>query len=372
MSASPSPRSRTLTLIVVILALALAVLAERARWFGRLRAAAAPEVVWIWSGPPTRAARPESFYAVGEVELERVPAEATLVVLADPEYLLTINGRWIGSGRYAAGGALDRYRVAPALVAGRNRILLELRSAAGAGGVALRLEDGSGRLLFASGPDWQIHRSARSAGILGEVAAAGAPAHVLGASPLGRWGIPPAGEVRALPRRGGAAPRLPVAFRHSGEDEWRRTGQRPGRALAAAAHLQLDFGREIAGYLTIAARDLAADDRALLRFTSEPPAGIDWVPDQVLLPIADAGVWRDSEPRRFRYVEIVGLEARVRVEVLPAAVRDGAASGRPRPGLLGIASAPPRPPVVDELWRALYERGNSAGTGVSAVPRIDD
>ena len=89
---------------------------------------------WIWVEREWTDRSPAAFYAVRDFFLDAIPARARLLALADPEYVLTLNGRRIGAGQYQPTGTakLDVYEVGDLLQAGGNRIVVELRSDRGA------------------------------------------------------------------------------------------------------------------------------------------------------------------------------------------------------------------------------------------------
>jgi hypothetical protein len=353
MAAPLRTRARIRAGIVAVAILTLAVAAERERWFGRLRAAAAPARTWIWTSDPPRSTVPLAFLAARDFELERVPASARLSVIGDPEYLVWVNGERIGSGAYRADAPFDVYEVAPALRPGRNRIVLDLRSATGSGGASLRLADGAGVELAASDDRWHVYRREwpglfRAAELWPTERAA-----VLGVSPLARWALPADGPLRPGFDEAQAGPAVgAVRFRRAGEGSWRplRPGRRPKRPLGG--RVEFDFGREVAGYLHLKTND-ERSALALLRFSSRPGAGERWHPDAIAVPLAGRGYWQAPTPRRFRYVEVVGVPEVSWAAVVP--IGDAAwralAPEPSRDGLLGLRPDPVRLPIVDEIWK---------------------
>src|SRR6188768_621263 len=55
---------------------------------------------WIWVERERTDRSPAAFYAVRDFFLDEVPDRARLLALADPEYVLTLNGKRIGAGQY--------------------------------------------------------------------------------------------------------------------------------------------------------------------------------------------------------------------------------------------------------------------------------
>jgi len=101
----------------------------------------------------------------------------------------------------------------------------------------------------------------------------------------------------------------------------------------------------------------------LLRFGLGAADG-DSAADGLVLTARGAGVWQDAVPRRFRYVEVRGLEGVTSAGVLPLVEPALAAlgGGSRQPSLAGVEPPPLRSPVEDEIRREL-ERPASFGIG---------
>jgi len=345
-----SPRGRTLAALAVILF--LAIVAERERWFGRLLGTASADVDWIWSAAPPRDIAPRAFYAARDFELAERPASARLEALGDAEYLVQINGERVGSGRYRSGAPFDAYEVAPLLRRGRNRVVLLLRSALGNGGAALRISDAAGRVLVASDGEWRVYSGARRELSSEAPLPAGGHATVLGRAPFGRWGSPASGPLR--PRHdevlapGGALEA--ETFRRPGKDaDWRPL--RPRRRSSLGRRVEIDFGRQLFGYLHLDF-DPRGPRTALVRFDGVAEPETTWHPDVFVVAVPQQSYWQDVEPRRFRYVEIVGLDRLFNVRAVPLreSARELAAPEGPLIGMLGFPVEPPRVPIEDEIW----------------------
>ena len=154
---------------------------------------------WIWARESARQAGPVAFMAVRDFELETVPAGAELLIHVDEEYLVHVNGRFVGSGRYGVGVGMHRYAVGELLEAGLNRIVVEARALRGAGGILVALLDPSASAaLLVSDADWSIVRAERRGLRQGLVQVQPAePPEVWGRAPTGRWDRTlPADELR--------------------------------------------------------------------------------------------------------------------------------------------------------------------------------
>ena len=92
---------------------------------------------WIWAQDAANAAQPLAFWAVRDFQLMD-PADlesASVVIAADESYELWLNGQRVGAGEYVQGMAADQYSVSHLLQLGSNRLVVELRSSRGAGGL---------------------------------------------------------------------------------------------------------------------------------------------------------------------------------------------------------------------------------------------
>lgn len=287
---------------------------------------------------------------VRDFDLDEAPERAALLVTADEEYVLWLNGGRVGSNRYASGRPLDRFEVSSLLQPAGNRLAVELRSGRGHGGLLAALDLGPGRKPVVTDAGWRVLR--RDVPGLREGWApigGGEPAISWGRPPVGRWGRPArwtdrpvASEVCALCEPGGAQ---------------RRAGRPPRR-------VSFDFGREVTGYLVLerSAETAAGHGPGVGLFTAgtlpeAPLASPDVAAPVVAMP--GSRVWSDVTPRRFRWVVVTGLDGLERARVLPVA--DGALAALPEP-VPGEAGAPSvfgldvpreRTEVADEVRRTL-------------------
>ncbi len=319
---------------------------------------------WIWKPLGRSESSPIALFLVRDFYLDPPPAHGRLLVSADEEYVLYLNGRRIGSGRYAAapgrrGALLDSYEVGDQLTPGVNRLQAEVRSGRGAGGFLLALVDGTtGRPLLGTDESWRIYQRDHPYLLRGLVPLSpklhlgtGEDVFSWGLPPLGRWGVPTPGPARPLfaDLTGGRAPL--VATRLVLSDP-------PAPGLPPVERTLFDFGREVTGYLSL---ELDPDpvQRAALLFTGRNLPQVPTAPpDGAVITIPGRGSWEAAEPRRFRYALVVGLSpvaARVHsveeaIALPPRALR------APEPkGVLGITPPALRTPVEDEVWRK-FER----------------
>lgn len=346
--------SRRLRLVLLALLTVLPV-ALLTRTLPRERAAGSlptQDAQWIWKPLGRKEQVPTVFYAVRDFALDSLPARARLLVTADEEYVLTLNGKRIGAGAYSSGTPLDVYEVGPLLIQGGNRLLVELRSGRGAGGLLLSLQDAAtGRQLAASDERWRLFPHdqlglARGWLPIGE-GRGGQAAFCWGYPPIGRWGRPRVGRPRPLltdnPR-----PILPAASAHplSLQLGAAAKGRPPGSPVL------YDWGWPVEGYLTL---ELPAAKEAgvALLFTTEdrPPDPLRAEPSGSVLILPGRHDWMDARPRRFRYAVIVGLARPAAAGVLPAAAAKSQGTEEER--VFGVAGPPLRTPVEDEVWSKL-------------------
>lgn len=362
-------RSAWLAAVVVLLALATVEIQHRTAAFGGAAARDAP--TWIWRQHDLRHIQAVGFYAVKEFDLVAAPAEAEIRILGDADYLLLLNGVRIGSNRYASGAPLDRYRVERWLTPGRNRMVVELRSPSGAGGLWCELSAGGQQLVRSDG-SWTLYET-HWRGLFGERAMLpGIRPRLLGRSPLGRWGSPAVGPVRPAFESALAAAE-PIAaelYRIPGADgPWRRANGRRRRPPSLGPLVEFDFGGERTGYLQLQFREGAhrradpPDSAALIAFSDQPIGSPPWSAQTIFAPIPGAGLFQDATLRRFRYVAVAGLPGVFTAEVLattaeswPAlAPREGQVAG-----ILGVTPPPSSAPVEHEVWRELERAAGGA------------
>ncbi len=318
---------------------------------------------WIWKDTDWDDHQPAVFYMLRDFDLAAPPASARLLVTADEEYVLTLNGRRLGAGAFQPGAVLDVYEAAPFLRPGANRLMAEVRSARGAGGLLASLVDGGGRTLVATDDRWRLFLNYELGLERGWLPLGrGVPAYCWGYPPMGRWGRPrlgplkpPFGETAGSPVAAvSATPQPPVLPAPAGRP--------PGSPVL------YDWGREVTGYVsleltgTVPVADPAEMRKALLFTGDSPPDPLRSSPTASILMAPGRRDWLDARPRRFRYALILGLVPPASMAVLPVQ-----AGGVPPPaardnrGVLGIVPPPLRTPVEDEVWGKLQRFAGVAG-----------
>jgi hypothetical protein len=311
---------------------------------------------------------------VRDFDLDPPPAHGRLLVAADEEYVLYLNGRRLGSGRYSGSGGfgrrwtrLDTYEAGDWLTPGGNRLVAEVRSGRGAGGFLLALVDGvGGRPLLGTDGRWRVYRRDHPFLLRGLVPLSpklilgtGEDVYSWGLPPLGRWGVPTAGPVRPLfPDLAGE--RSPLAASRTA------LADPPAPGLPPVPRTLFDFGREVTGYLHLEVTPDEVQRAGLLYIGVEGvPALSEARPDGAVITIPARRGWEDASPRRFRYALVVGL-APVAARVQP--VDEKAAEPLlPRVlqtspvGVLGLVPPPLRTPVEHEVWRKFQRVPGVAG-----------
>lgn len=344
-----------LTTSLVVLTLALA---ARALPGTRARGLPTATAQWIWKDLDWDDHQPAAFYMVRDFDLAAPPASARLLVTADEEYVLTLNGRRIGAGVFQPGALLDVYETGPLLVPGANRLMVEVRSARGAGGLLASLVDGEGRMLVGTDERWRIFSGYELGLARGWLPLdRGVPVYSWGLPPMGRWGRPqvgslkaPFGEILGAPvPAASAVPRPPVLPAPAGRP--------PGSPVL------YDWGREVTGYLSLDLAPAADMAKALLFTGDSPPDPLRSGPAGSILIAPGEQQWLDARPRRFRYALILGLERPASLKVLPVpeTLAVPPLPARNERGVLGIVPPPLRTPVEDEVWGKLQRLAGVAG-----------
>jgi hypothetical protein len=346
------------SLVVLVLALA-----ARALPGARVRSLPTAAAQWIWKDLDWDDHQPAAFYVLRDFDLAAPPASARLLVTADEEYVLTLNGRQLGTGAFQPGAILDVYEAGPFLLPGANRLMVELRSARGAGGLLASLVDGAGRMLVGTDDRWRSFPNYELGLARGWLPLdRGVPVYCWGYPPMGRWGRPHLGplkpvlgEIAGAPVPAiSAVPRPPVLPAPAGRP--------PGSPVL------YDWGREVTGYLSLElapvaqTTELAEMKKALLFLGDSPPDPLLSDPAGSILIAPGRRQWLDARPRRFRYALILGLEPSASLAVLPVANTAVAPLPvRVERGVLGIVPPPLRTPVEDEVWGKLQRLSGVAG-----------
>lgn len=345
----------------------LLALADRAVRLGAARLLAPTGAAhWIWSARDA-GGQPRAFYAVKDFTVAAVPARAPLLVLADEEYILYLNGRRVGSNVYTAGAGLDLYDASPLLQPGPNRLVAELRSGRGQGGFLLRLAvgegggGGAGHAVVSDG-SWRLfHRF--HPGLLGGWLAAeeGEPPRLWGRPPTGRWGRPAPGPPRPLFTEvaEAAPPVAPVAGYPLSQ----------GRRRPRASWTLWDWGRPVTGYLSVEFGG-PAPPVALLFEGEEPPPLAYSLADGPVIPPPGATAWDGATVRRFRYALLLGPGDVAAARVHP--VPEAAAGALPAPppavgGAFGLPVPQPLMPAAEELRHLFAGPGRPDEPGAAAA-----
>ncbi len=335
-----------LVLLGIVAALALAVRTVPAM---RTASLVTGRAQWIWREMDRRDIHPTAFYAIRDFGVAAPPKTARLLITADEEYVATLNGKRIAAGtcfRRGSGTLLDSYEVGPFLRPGGNRLVVEVRSGRGTGGLLAALRSGETELVVTD-ESWRIflrHELGLVRGWL-PLGDAGEPAFCWGYPPIGRWGRPRIGSPALLLPRTPPVPAaavLPMPFLLAG----RESGRPPGSPML------YDWGREVEGYLTLDLPPSNEQGTGLLYMGNEPP---DLRSGRFTAPIliqAGRHDWLDAYPRRFRYVVMVGLARPLRAAVLPAPARPATRDPEDLE-VYGIEGPPLRTPVEDEVWSKL-------------------
>ena len=305
----------------------------------RAQASANAGAAWIWGLPRGEHGAPTAIFAAKDFELPFKPLRAEIEITADEEYHLMVNGRGVAAGRYR--GRLDAYPIGRILRRGGNRIVVELRSARGVGGLLVRLHvsgaNGQSATIVSDG-SWRIMRRFVRGFSRPTSAHWGEPVRVWGTPPTGRWEA--SGTVhRALTLRrlqGGRELRPEPALRGQLLGEKWRTIQEFG-SEPLGQWVTFDFGRLRTGFVNLNFADQRASHGFLYYGQHRPRAGIE-NPDEVIMRIAGRSFWTSAAPANFRFITVVGAPAMIRAEIVPVdpELADELVAREPIDPLLGV------------------------------------
>jgi hypothetical protein len=181
-SLSPRSSRAALVLIAVLIVAAAGALARARNPRGRSPSTGAAR--WIWFSLDIRKPGPLRFYAQRDFRLETVPASAKARLFVDRRGRLIVNGSRFAASEHPPGSRLSVLEIAPVLVTGVNRAVIEAESPTGAGGILFSLDLPEGRSIVSDG-SWRVSLSQTVLARGG-----GAPAGVWGKPPMYPWGYP--------------------------------------------------------------------------------------------------------------------------------------------------------------------------------------
>jgi hypothetical protein len=321
---------------------------------------------WIWPEGAARSGAPRTFYAARDFELPEGVEKAWLSIAADESYVLWVNGRAAGSGAWRdqdGGQAADLYEISDRLERGVNRLVVELRSSSGAGGLLATLRLGEqGRPTLVTGRDWRIFREADPRLLRGL-----ARLDQLDGEEPRLWQWPPTGRWRTgrlAPRPSLAAPDplrpgglCPRRLRFPGTGiAWSDLPSSPACAVPGVSDQNLwDFGDTVEGILEMGLPAKAEPQPALVYFLDREPDEklVEKRPEVLLQPAPGAWLWRDTAVRRFRYLVVIGVAPSGFMRLLPATPEQKEAYAPPPPprGVFGL-EAPSGPTALEaSVWQ---------------------
>lgn len=333
---------------------------------------------WIWAEGAARAGMPITLFAARDFELDEGTERGWLSIAADEDYVLWLNGQAIGSGSWQKGSwqkggsgphqgepVADLYELSDWLEAGTNRLVVELRSTSGAGGLlaTLRLGD-KGQASLVTDASWRMFRKAdprllRGLAHLEELG--GETPKIWPWPPIGRWRLrelEPRPDLRATAFTGRSLCAHRMRFPSPGAP-WMEL--KPGSAcsLPELSDQSLwDFGSEVEGILELGLDPTSDPQPALFYFFSEEPAGeLSPLQPTIFVETAPgAWLWRDTASRRFRYLAVVGLKPAgfLRLRNLVADRAEAYQPPATPPGVFGLTPPEDSPKGLKELvWQRL-------------------
>lgn len=370
-------RRPDLTLLAALVFALLMVAAQHGLALRRSAESPMPGAHWIWA--PEAGKEPIAFYAARDFELAASQGPQTrgrLDIVADETYIAYLNGDYLGANTFRQGAAIDTYDLTGMLRPGRNRVVVELRSQRGVGGLLtdLRVADAGSsdlsldrdlrdledvRPLLVSDDRWQIFQ--RRTDVLFDLErplTGGQPAVAWELSPTGRW-RPGHGFLQRPLLDTGKRPQRKAAQRMRGvhSDRWIDLQPPRKRWPHLGAEVLFDWGQAVEGFLYL---DLPDDNTppALIYYGDEPPDSQERPPDHVMIPMPGTDQWRDLHVRRFRYVLLIGVEPRSRIEVRlvePALASRLAPPPPAKGGVFGLRPALRHTSVEEMVWQRLRQ-----------------
>ncbi|MEM6792856.1 MAG: hypothetical protein AAF725_02680 [Acidobacteriota bacterium] len=321
---------------------------------------------WIWAPEAASSAAPAAFFAVRDVDLE-AGVSAWMAVVADEHYTLWVNGSRVGSGGLTARREADFFEISGSVKPGLNRLMLEVASSRGAGGLMASLRVGEpGRAVLGTDASWRIF-TRFDPSIFSALRPLseneGAPPAVWQRTQTGRWRPAEALQRKPgiLPVPGGAAS-APVRVRYFSDDStWRAVSQEAPLKRAGSLTV-IDFGRPVEGHLEVSFSE--SPGASLLFFDLEDPDhDARRPPDTVMMPVEGSLEWRDPFARSFRYVTFVGTTAAETMRVEQISAEHAAIHRPPTPtarGVFGLEAPSPYRQAREAVWQRIREK-NRAG-----------
>ncbi|MEM9293567.1 MAG: hypothetical protein AAGD01_17940 [Acidobacteriota bacterium] len=335
--------------IAVLIAMALA--GGWRGWRGLVNESSLGAARWI--GPVAqnpRLAEPSAFLAVADFEVVAHPQNASLSVSVDGQYRALLNGRAVGGGRMVNGDdSLHRYEVAPLLVQGGNRLVVEVSNGLGHSMVAARLSlEGEAAVTTGSG-DFRLLRQSFPGLVSGWRGAGEGDA-------MNRWGQPPQGRsgelvenLRPVLDGEGATRVVSAQVEALGPRDWLVSFAEP--TVGTLAVLLGEEGSD-SGLLFVEREEGSADSPSIPALSRQGAVA-------ELLLIPGQRRWWDHSPRQWHQVRILGPSVVEGAELWQHGADDEVLAPQRSvvelPGAFGLSSPRLSHPLADIVWGALQE-----------------
>jgi hypothetical protein len=299
---------RRLTIILLFLLVATASFWSLHRMYSRKFFDLTGTAEWIWAPMWLQRDRPVAFYAVRDFELPERRYYTRIKIHGDPEYTLYFNGQQIAHRRVTE-RHLDVYDVTKLARTGLNRIVVAMRSPAGARGLIAGVDLGPEvENYVVTGPAWKIFwRWTDSLPVRDSAERPAAPMSI-GHPPIGRWNFLALRNVDPTPVPAETiAPREVFSFRATLPEIKPRSGV-PVVVPKAMRATAFDFG-PVTGHVRLTATAFQPE-ATLVRLTNTRNEifSIEGYQQPFVFGEGERAVI-DPEVRSFRYVVVYGGRA---------------------------------------------------------------
>ena len=273
---------------------------------------------WIWAPHRMSDNFPLAFFATRNFDLPEKRFYTQLKILGEPEYMVWVNGRVVGTRNVGEERSLDTYDISTLVKTGQNRIVVGVRAPRGVGGLIASIDIGAEAANWVvTDHRWTVYRVWMPELLQVDVPAKGQPPVVVGEPPIGRWNyLQLAKQELAQPISGAVQP--VESFEQIGYIPTIET--RSGVAVAGTARARatvFDFGPADGRLkITLAEPNHGPSQILNVRFanTREELVLAEWGLRPIVIATGEQE-FVTPEPHHFRYVMVFGRK-QVKAEIV--------------------------------------------------------